>query len=94
MSELLKLHVIVYGHVQGVYFRAFVEEKAIELGLKGYVRNLRNVEAVEVEAEGEKDKLEQLLSHVKIGPPYSRVDKANVAWSAYTGIYDDFRITG
>ena len=58
MSELASLHAIVSGRVQGVFFRAFVSEHAEELGLTGYVRNLRDREAVEVWAEGEKVQLE------------------------------------
>ena len=52
------LHAIVSGRVQGVGFRYWVKEEAEALGLKGWVRNLRDG-SVEVEAEGEEDALFQ-----------------------------------
>ena len=42
------LRVVVSGRVQGVWYRAWTEKKAKELGLSGWVRNRRDgtVEAV------------------------------------------------
>ena len=44
-------HIIIYGKVQGVSFRASTQNKASELSIKGWVRNLPN-DTVEVHAEG------------------------------------------
>jgi len=92
MSDLAAVQAKVYGLVQGVFFRAFTEHQARMLGLAGYVRNLPSEEAVEVWAEGERDKLETLTSNLKVGPPTSRVTKVTTKWSAYTGGYSGFRI--
>lgn len=92
MSDLASIQVTVSGRVQGVYFRAFATRRARELGLTGYTRNLPFREAVEVYAEGEKDQLEKLIDHLKLGPPPARVDKVEVDWSEYTGNYPDFGI--
>lgn len=92
MAELVSLHVIVSGRVQGVFFRAFVFRQAIELGLTGYVRNLRNREAVEVQAEGERKQLEKLIDYLKIGPPAAKVEEVVTNWSDYTGSYSGFSI--
>jgi len=92
MTELASLHAIVYGRVQGVFFRAFVSELAGELGLTGYVRNLRYREAVEVQAEGERKQLERLVDYLKIGPPSAEVEKVVSNWSEYTGGYSRFSI--
>ena len=92
MAELASVHAIVYGYVQGVFFRAFVSRRATELGLSGYVRNLPSGEAVEVHAEGERNKLEQLISHLRTGPPAARVDRVATIWSEYTGAYSSFTI--
>jgi len=91
-GELASLHAIIYGRVQGVFFRAFVSRWAAELGLTGYVRNLHHREAVEVQAEGERKQLEKLIDHLKIGPPGARVEKVVTDWSDYTGSYSDFSI--
>ena len=36
---MISVHVRVSGRVQGVYYRAFTRDKAMELGVKGWVRN-------------------------------------------------------
>jgi len=92
MDNLAALHAVVHGHVQGVFFRAFVADKAAGLGLNGYVRNLPTGEAVEVWAEGGRAKLEQLLTLLKTGPPRANVEKVTAEWAEFTGNYSDLRI--
>jgi acylphosphatase len=92
MSNLASLHATVYGHVQGVYFRAFVEKQAISLGLTGYARNLSSGDAVEVWAEGERSKLDNLRKQLHIGPPHSQVTQVTTEWSEPTGKFNNFRI--
>ena len=92
MTDLATVQAIVYGYVQGVFFRAFVSKQATELGLTGYVRNLPGGEAVEVNAEGERKKLEKLISYLKVGPPAAKVEKVVTNWSEYTGSYSRFSI--
>jgi acylphosphatase len=92
MKDLTSLHVIVSGHVQGVFFRAFVKERALMLGLTGYVTNMPEGDAVEVWGEGEREILEQLLEFIKTGPPRSKVEMVKAEWSEYTGKYSEFTI--
>jgi len=91
-TDLASVHAIVYGYVQGVFFRTFVSRRAEELGLNGYVRNLPVGEAVEVQAEGERKRLEELIGHLKVGPPAARVERVVTNWSEYTGSYSHFSI--
>ena len=87
------LFALVYGRVQGVYFRAFVAQKAQALNLKGYVCNLPEPEgSVEVRAEGDRETLEELLGHLRQGPPRARVDKVEVTWGQASGAFDRFDI--
>ncbi|WP_394281373.1 acylphosphatase [Corynebacterium sp.] len=51
----------VHGHVQGVGFRWWTRSRALELGLTGHARNLRDGR-VEVVAEGEQALVDKLLS--------------------------------
>ena len=53
----------VRGHVQGVGFRWWTRSRALELGLTGYAKNLRDgrVEVVAEGAEGDVAKLKELL---------------------------------
>ena len=92
MPDLSCSQTTVYGHVQGVFFRAFISRKATELGLTGYVRNLPGREAVEVRAEGKIKQLEELVNYLKVGPPSAKVGKVVTNWSKYTGSYPDFGI--
>jgi len=92
MTDLASVQAIVYGYVQGVFFRAFVSECAAELSLAGYVRNFPRGDAVEVQAEGERKQLEKLIAYLKVGPPGARVEKVVTNWSKYTGSYSGFRI--
>ncbi len=91
MADSALLRAFVYGRVQGTFFRAYVSRRATELGLTGYVRNLPDG-TVEVEAEGQKNRLEQLVAHLNMGSPASKVEKVITTWSEYTGKYPGFRI--
>jgi acylphosphatase len=88
-SEVSSLHAFVEGHVQGVGFRYFVKEKAESLGLTGWVRNLYNG-SVEFTAQGDRDKIEQLLAEVRIGPSRSIVTNVVCEWSSNTKDYSQF----
>ena len=92
MSELASLSATVHGRVQGVFFRSFASRHARALGLTGYVRNLPRGRAVEVVAEGEREKLEELIGHLRDGPPGARVDGVEVVWSEYTGRFPRFEV--
>ena len=92
MSDLASVQVTVYGYVQGVFFRTFTEEHASILGLTGYVRNVPREGTVEVQAEGERSKLETLIGCLKVGPPTAKVTKVVTKWSQYTGSYSHFNI--
>ena len=92
VTDLTSVQAIVYGRVQGVFFRDFTSRHARELGLTGYVRNLPDWKAVEVQAEGERNKLERLIDYLKVGPPGAKVEKVVTNWSEYTGSYSNFSI--
>lgn len=63
---------LVTGRVQGVYFRKFVLEAAVNLGLTGYVLNRPdgNVYAV---ATGHKEALDKLEDKLRKGSVLSKV---------------------
>ena len=93
MAQMAHLKALVYGRVQGVFFRYFVRNIARNLGLKGYVCNLPSGNAVEVQAEGDKQQLEKLIQQLKIGPPGARVKKVEINWSDYSGQFTTFSIS-
>ena len=48
---------------------------------------------VEVIAEGERENIESLISHLEEGPPMAIVENIDVDWQDYKGEFLDFRIT-
>ena len=86
-----RLHVIVSGRVQGVWYRASTRSQAQNLGLLGKVWN-RADGRVEIFAEGSTDALRQLLKWCSKGPPGARVDDLESRWSQVSGEFSEFNI--
>jgi acylphosphatase len=86
-----RIHVIVHGRVQGVFFRAAVRDTAVREEISGWVRNLPSgpVEAV---FEGESPAIDQMIDFCRSGPRYARVDHLDLAEEPYTGEFDGFTI--
>jgi acylphosphatase len=74
-----RVHIVVQGLVQGVGFRWFVARRAQALGLSGFVQNLYNGN-VELEAEGERSLIEELIGEVKVGPRSAHVTDLRLEW--------------
>ena len=72
------IHIIVYGRVQGVWFRAGTKEKASELGILGWVKN-RPEGTVEIHAEGEKSQLDSFIAWCRKGTPTANVTSLGLA---------------
>ncbi len=88
---LVRAHLFVSGRVQGVFFRYETRDKAHELGVHGWVRNLPDgrVEAI---VEGRKDEVEKLVEFCCTGPPGAKVVNLDLKWENPTGEYKDFTI--
>ena len=86
-----KVRVVVTGRVQGVWFRSSTRDKARELGVNGYVRNLVSGD-VEFVAEGDDLKVDRLIEWARRGPPLARVDDVKVNVLRYDNEYSDFRV--
>ena len=85
-----RLRVQLQGRVQGVSFRAFAHGHAQRLGLVGLVRNLPDGRALEVVAEGSRSALEELLEHLRQGPPRAQVFQVAVEWDTSHGEFKTF----
>ncbi|MDQ4117149.1 MAG: acylphosphatase [Actinomycetota bacterium] len=66
-------HVIVQGRVQGVSFRANAEQRAVDLGVAGWVRN-RDDGGVEMHVEGDGPAVDRMLDWARTGPAHASVD--------------------
>jgi acylphosphatase len=91
-DDRARLHLIVRGRVQGVFFRRATMDEARGLGLTGWVRNLPADEEVEVVAEGPRRNLRMLWAWAHTGPPGARVEGVAEEWSEYRGEFESFRV--
>lgn len=87
-----RLRITVTGRVQGVGFRYFAHNLALELKLVGYVRNLSDGR-VESEVEGEEDAVNQFASAFHKGPSFAHVTDFDESWGEPTGRYSAFGVT-
>jgi acylphosphatase len=86
-----RVHVVISGRVQGVWFRASARDKAQQLGLTGWVKNTSggNVEAI---FEGEEKLIAEMLGWCHHGPPLAQVENVEVKKQRPSGDFDDFAI--
>ncbi len=89
MTPLKRIHAIVHGRVQGVFFRDYTQRQARNLGLGGWVRNLPD-RTVETVFEGEADKVAAMLAWLHEGSPYSRVSAVGAVEEELVGESAEF----
>ncbi len=90
---LARLHAIIHGRVQGVFFRDSARSEARRLGVGGWVRNNPDG-TVELEAVGARAVLDELHDWLETGPPAARVDRVESDWGEASGPVAEFRVTG
>ena len=86
-----RVHLLIHGRVQGVFFRAIAQQKATELGLSGWVRN-NSDGSVEVMAEGQGDRIDSMIEWCRVGPTQAVVKHVSVDWETPSGEFKEFRI--
>ncbi|MBU0471714.1 MAG: acylphosphatase [Nanoarchaeota archaeon] len=86
-----RVHIIVNGHVQGVFFRHYTKKTAVSLGLKGYAKNKEDG-TVEVVAEGPEDKLKELIAFCKKGPEAAEVSNIDIKFEKASNEFKDFSV--
>ncbi len=87
----VRKRVIVKGRVQGVWFRATLQEKAFAHNVTGWVKNNYDG-SVEAVLEGEKENTEKIIKWCHRGPRGSIVDEVEVKVEEYTGEFSTFSI--
>ncbi|MFH1829242.1 MAG: acylphosphatase [Pseudomonadota bacterium] len=86
-----RVHIVIHGMVQGVFFRAHTREVAMRLGLSGCAVN-RPDGTVEAIAEGNRKRLEEFVEWCRRGPDMARVERVDIAWEEASGKYQGFHI--
>jgi acylphosphatase len=79
-----RAHVWIRGRVQGVFYRASTQRQALELGVRGWVRNLSDGR-VEAWLEGDEPAVEAMLGWCRRGPPAAVVTDVEVEWGEPEG---------
>ncbi len=83
--------ITVHGLVQGVGYRWFANRHAVQLGLKGFVKNSYDG-TVYVEVEGDRSLVEELINHLKVGPRSAQVKDLRVEWNDPKNMFLGFSI--
>ena len=91
MIEYKRVHVFIIGKVQGVYYRQNTADKAQELNVQGWIRNLKDGR-VEGVFEGEKANIDKLLSWCNKGPKDAIVKDIEIIQEPYKNEYTNFQI--
>ena len=73
-KRIKRIHAIIHGRVQGVFFRETTRQEAQKLGLTGWVRNMADG-TVETEFQGEEEAVKQLLEWLPQGSSMSQVTR-------------------
>jgi acylphosphatase len=85
------LQILISGRVQGVFFRYSARQRAEELDLAGYAKNLLDGR-VEIVAEGDERRLRILLAWARQGPPGAYVEGVEVNWLPIKNSFPSFTI--
>jgi acylphosphatase len=87
----IKLHVKISGKVQGVWFRVNTKNKAVELGVNGWVKNTLDG-GVEAIFEGKEKEIHNMVNWCLRGSPNSKVEKIEIYKKKHSNEHDTFSI--
>ena len=76
MAEVAR-NLRITGRVQGVFFRAWAQGQARELGISGWIRNCADG-SVEAHLVGEEDAVRRMIERMRLGPANANVDELQV----------------
>jgi acylphosphatase len=86
-----RARVYVSGKVQGVFFRDATREKAEQLGLAGWVRNIPDGR-VEMLLDGPSEKVREMVRWCKEGPSHADVEDVDTEFEASAGDLEGFEV--
>ena len=86
-----RVHILISGKVQGVFFRQALKVVAKKNNVAGWVRNLpdKRVEAI---LEGDDKYVNQVIEWARIGPANSRVDNMEVNNEEFKNEFSAFEV--
>jgi acylphosphatase len=90
-GHLKRVHVVISGLVQGVFFRQYTRKHAIQYNLTGWVKNRPDGD-VEAVFEGDELDVELMIDWCRNGPPSARISRVDITREEPTDTFPDFRI--
>lgn len=87
----IRAHVLISGHVQGVFFRGYTQRRANALGVTGWVRNLPDGQ-VEAVIEGDEARVNEMVAWCRQGPPNALVTGVEVRMDPPSGAFLSFAV--
>lgn len=81
------LRLVIYGHVQGVFFRDSMRRKAQNLAVAGWVRN-RSDGSVEAVVQGEPADVDAIVCWARRGPERAQVERVEI--EPHEGSFSNF----
>ncbi|MDI6917918.1 MAG: acylphosphatase [Thermoplasmatales archaeon] len=89
---MIRVKIVAEGKVQSAGYRDEVENIALELGIKGFVRNMEEKDRVEIVCESDEKVIDKFLKNVKIKNELIDVKKLTVKKTKPTGEFKTFKI--
>jgi len=86
-----RVHLLIKGRVQGVYFRQSMMETAEKNNVLGWVQNLPD-NRVEAILEGNDSSIDAVIEWAHFGPAGAVVDELKIIEENYIGEFSDFEI--
>jgi acylphosphatase len=90
-TDIKTFRILVSGRVQGVGFRYYVHDRAVQFMVKGYVQNIHN-NKVEIICQGQETDLDMFIMSVKKGPALSFISEFILEEISDFSLYDFFEI--
>ena len=86
-----RVHLLIRGRVQGVYFRQSMMETAEKNNVLGWVQNLPD-NRVEAILEGNDSNVDAVIEWAHFGPAGAVVDELKITEENYIGEFSEFEI--
>ena len=88
---MVEMKCTIYGKVQGVQYRVYAQDSAVELDIVGYVRNNPDG-SVEVLAQGLPDVLKEFVEYLYEGSLLAKVESVSVEWQSARKTFTEFSV--
>jgi len=88
---MVEMKCTIYGKVQGVQYRVYAQDSAVELNLVGYVKN-NSDGSVEVLAQGLPDVLKEFVEYLYEGSLLAKVESVSVEWQTARKTFTEFSV--